>query len=231
MLHILFFLLVFFALLGDARIFLFIMNRVVFGDHRHEKNPWSFLLWSVPPVLLGLTLLFWPLQRWIGWFASRRIVTRVTPQPIEDILGSTLWPKIGAAWLVLAAMVGIYWIVERLHAHIRGEVRLPGTKTLRSEMVRIRKAHMPFAWLRQLGAHNDVYDIEITKHEVWIDDLPPQFDGYRIAFLTDTHVASFVRPDFYRQIVAETNRFEPDLILLGGDFVTWRKDIELMADV
>lgn len=231
LLRFLFSLLVFLALLGDARIFLFIMNRVVFGNHRHEKSPWGFLLWSVPPVLLGLTLLFWPLGRWVEWLASRKLVTRVTPDPIETVIVSAEWATIGGVWLVLAAAIGLYWIVGRLHAHLHGETRVPGTKTLRSEMAKIRKAHVPFAWLRKLGAHNDVYDIEITRHEVWIDDLPPQFDGYRIAFLTDTHVASFVRPDFYRQIVAETNRVDPDLILLGGDFVTWRKDIELMADV
>jgi predicted MPP superfamily phosphohydrolase len=89
---------------------------------------------------------------------------------------------------------------------------------------------VPFALLRRLGAHNDVYDIEITRHEVFIDDLPPQFDGYRIAFLTDTHVAGFVRRSFYREIVAQVNRFEPDLILLGGDFVTWKRHIALMAE-
>ena len=53
------------ALFGDARIFLFIMNRVVFGSHRQEKSPWHWLMWTVPPLLLVLTALFWPLSRWI----------------------------------------------------------------------------------------------------------------------------------------------------------------------
>ena len=50
--HTIFFILTAFALLGDARIFLFIMNRVVLGDHREEHSPWKPLLYVVPPVLL-----------------------------------------------------------------------------------------------------------------------------------------------------------------------------------
>ena len=229
-LHLLFFLLVGLALLGDARIFLFILNRVVFGDHRHEKSPWTFLIWTVPPVLLGLTLLWWPLGRWIQWIASRQIVARITPQRIEDIVWSVFWAKLGAGWLFVAAAIGIYWIVDRIRVNRIGETRVRGTKTFPSEVVKIRKAHVPFAWLRNLGAHNDVYDIEITRHEVYVDDLPQQFDGYRIVFLTDTHVAGFVRRDFYREVVAQANRLTPDLILLGGDFVTFHRDIPLLGE-
>jgi predicted MPP superfamily phosphohydrolase len=104
-------------------------------------------------------------------------------------------------------------------------------RSLAPEIVRIRRAHMPFAFLRNLGAHNDVYDIEVTRHEVTVEDLPASFDGYRIAFLTDTHVASFMRRGFFREVVAQTMRFQPDLILLGGDFVTWERHIPLMAEL
>jgi predicted MPP superfamily phosphohydrolase len=139
--------------------------------------------------------------------------------------------KIGAAWLITAAAVGSYWLLERTRVLAFPEPPLVGIRTQPSDVVRLRKEHVPFAFLRRLGAHNDVYDIEITRHEVIIDDLPPRFDGYRIAFLTDTHVASFVRRDFYRQIVAQVQRFGPDAVLLGGDFVTWRRHIPLMAEV
>jgi predicted MPP superfamily phosphohydrolase len=225
-----FFILTAFALLGDARIFLFIMNRVVFGDHREEHTPWKPLLYVVPPVLLFLTALFWPLHRWMTWLMERPLVERVTPDVFERLYWVIPLAKLGAAWLIAAACVGAYWIVDRFYRNSNPE-RVQGVRDLDPEVIRLRKAHMPFAILRRLGAHNDVYDIEVTRHEVFIEDLPPAFDGYRIAFLTDTHVAGFVRREFYRQIVAQTNRFDPDLILLGGDFVTWRKHIPLMADV
>jgi predicted MPP superfamily phosphohydrolase len=231
MLRPLFFSLLFFALIGDARVFLFVMNRVVFGSHREEKSRLHFLLYAVPPVLLLLTLLFWPLHGWIGQLADLRIVERLAPEPAERAMQSPLLAKIGAAWLFIAAGVGVYWILDRFRVLLRGEETVAGTRTLPSEVVKLRKAHIPFASLRKLGAHNDVYDLEITRHDVFVPALPPAFDGYRIAFLTDTHVASFHRRAFFREVVARTMRFEPDLVLLGGDFVTFERHIPLMAEL
>lgn len=231
MLRPLFFALLALALIGDARVMLFVMNRLVFGSHREEKSPWHWLLYTVPPVLLFLTLLFWPLHQWIADFADNRIVERIAPEPFERVLQSLLLAKLGASWLFIAAAIGAYWIVDRAVMLARRDQTIAGTRTLPSAVVKLRKAHVPFASLRRLGAHNDVYDIEVTRHEVFIDDLPASFDGYRIAFLTDTHVASFMRRGLYRAAVDETMRFAPDLILLGGDFVTWERHIPLMAEV
>jgi len=226
----LFFVLLALALIGDARIFLFVLNRIVFGGHREEKNP-TWLLYAILPLLLGLTLLFWPLHRWIRVLASYDFVERITPDTIERMVWSLMLAKIGASWLFIAAGVGAYWIVDRIRILLQGEPAVAGVRTLPSEVVKLRKAHIPFAWLRSLGAHNDIYDIEVTRHEVFIENLPLSFEGYRIAFLTDTHVASFMRRGLYREAVAQTLRFDPDLILLGGDYVTWERHIPLMAEV
>lgn len=231
MLRPLFFALLFLALIGDARVFLFVMNRLVFGSHREEKSPWTWLLYTVPPLLLFLTLLFWPLHSWIADIADHRVFDRIAPDSLENAIVSLTLAKIGAAWLFIAAGIGAYWIVDRFRMLRLREAPVAGTRTLPSEVIRLRKAHIPFAALRKLGAHNDVYDLEITRHDVYVDDLPASFDGYRIAFLTDTHVASIMRRAFYREAVAQTMRFQPDLILLGGDFVTWERHIPLMAEV
>lgn len=230
MLQFLFFVLLALALAGDARIFLYVANTIVFGAHRYEKPRLQWLLKAVPLLLIFLTLLFWPLHRWIAALAENSMVERITPDRFEEIPWSLFLARIGAAWLLIAAGIGLYWIVDRFRILIRGEQRVPGTRTLDSEVVRLRKAHMPIAALRRLGAHNDLYDLEVTRHEVFVRDLPAAFDGYRVAFLTDTHVASFVRRDFYREIVARTMAFQPDLILLGGDFVHWEKDIPLLPE-
>jgi predicted MPP superfamily phosphohydrolase len=202
------------ALLGDARIFLFALNRFVFGSHRREKSPWGWLIYVVPPLLIALTSLFWVVGRWFD-------------QPNEVPLPAS----IGAAWLIIAAAVGGYWLLDRIRLHAFGEPALVGIRSAQPEVIRLRKAHVPFAFLRNLGAHNDVYDIEVTRHEIIIDDLPEVFDGYRIAFLTDTHVAPIMRLAFYREVVAQVTRFDPDVVLLGGDFVTWHRHIPLMAEL
>lgn len=227
----LFILLLFLALLGDARIFLFVANRIVFGGHREEKNPRTWLLRAVPVLLIVLTLLFWPLHQWVGALARTEMVDRITPEPVERAFAPVVLAQIGAVWLFFAAAVGVYWIVDRIRAIVQRDQPIAGTRTLPSQVIALRKAHIPFASLRKLGAHNEVYDIEVTRHEVEIENLPETFDGYRVAFLTDTHVASFMRRGFYREVVAQTMQFNPDLVLLGGDFVSLRRHIPLMAEV
>ena len=231
MLRTLFFSLLFLALVGDARVFLFVMNRIIFGSHREEKSPYHWLLYAVPPLLLVLTLLFWPLHSWIRDVADNRIVERITPESIERVIWSLTLAKIGSAWLFIAAGIGAYWIMDRIRMLVRRDDPMPGVHTYESEVIRLRKAHVPFASLRRLGAHNDLYDLEVTRHDVFVEDLPRSFDGYRIAFLTDTHVASFHRRAYFREVVAQTMKFRPDLILLGGDFVTWERHIPLMAEL
>ena len=46
-------------------------------------------------------------------------------------------------------------------------------------------------------------------------NLPPEMDGYRIAFVTDTHAELGIR---LQRIVDELNQRNIDLLLLGGDF-------------
>lgn len=231
MLTTLFFVLLLLALVGDARVFFFVVNRIVFGSHKKEKPPFQWMLKAVPPFLVALTLLFWPLHRWIRALASNELVDRFTPERLEQMMFSVPLAKVGASWLFIAAGIGTYWIVDRIRVLMKGEPVVAGTRTLPSEVIRLRPAHIPIALLRKLGAHNDLYDLEVTRHEVIVPHLPAAFDGYRIAFLTDTHVASFVRRDFYDEIVKQTMAFDPDLILFGGDFVHWEKHIPLMAEV
>lgn len=229
MLETLFWILLPLALLGDARMFLFIVNRAVFGSHREEEPPAKFLLWLLPLVLLSLTVLWWPLHAWLRWLVSQHVIDRITPEAVERFLWSVALAKLGALWLLGAAAVGLYWVIDRTRALLVGTPEIEGTRTLDSTVIPLRRAHIPFAWVRKLGGHNEVYDIEVTRHEVFIDDLAPELDGYRIAFLTDTHIAGFVRRQFYGEIVKQTMLSEPDLILLGGDFVTWERHIPLIG--
>lgn len=186
--------LVAFALLGDARIFVFLLNHVVFGTHKRATRPWKWGVWAAPPLLLFLTAIVRP-------------------------------------WLFIAAAIGAYWVLDRFRVLRAGQLSPARVQSQPPEIIRLRKAHIPFAALRKLGAHNDVYDLEITRHEVTVEDLPAPFDGFRIAFLTDTHVASFMRRDYYREILEQVRRFDPDIILLGGDYVSWARHVPLLDEV
>ena len=198
MLRAVFFAFLLLALLGDVRVFLFVINRIVFGSHRQEKSRWHWLLYVTPPLLLVLTALFWPVSQWIERMMEWPVIERITPERLEEIAWSLALAKVGTAWLIIAAGIGSYWILERIRVTLIGDPPLAGIRPLPSES----------------GA---VYGLEITHNELFIDGLPEAFDGYRIVFLTDTHVAPFVRPEYHADILRQVGKIDPDLILLGGD--------------
>jgi len=66
-------------------------------------------------------------------------------------------------------------------------------------------------------------DLQKDELEVLIKELPPLFQDYRIAFLSDIHLGSWVSNDLVAQSVSLINASKPDLILLGGDYL-WIHD-------
>ena len=50
--------------------------------------------------------------------------------------------------------------------------------------------------------------------------LPPEFEGLRVAQLSDIHFSRYLREAHLRSIVEITNHERPDLVALTGDFVT-----------
>jgi len=50
----------------------------------------------------------------------------------------------------------------------------------------------------------------------------------RIAHLSDFHVNEHISPSFYRQVIEQVNCYEPDLVFLTGDFISWPRDVVLL---
>jgi predicted MPP superfamily phosphohydrolase len=65
------------------------------------------------------------------------------------------------------------------------------------------------------------HELELTRTTVPVDRLPPALAGLRIGLITDVHRSLWVsREDVARSVqmlMGET----PDLVVLGGDYVTW----------
>jgi hypothetical protein len=198
------------AVLGYARIAAFVINMAVFGN-RHERH--SLLKWALLGAmltLLALSVLFVP-------FIRALIDDRWTQPAVA-----------GGLWLAFAAAAGAAWTVSRAIHHRRDPVS--GVELTRSDVVKLRKGHIHYPALTKLGLHNDVYDLEINRWDVKVPFLPAPFERFRIAFLSDTHVAPFMRKPLYKLCIDTIREAECDLVLLGGDFVTWERHIELMAD-
>jgi hypothetical protein len=62
--------------------------------------------------------------------------------------------------------------------------------------------------------------IEITHTEVHLPGLHPNFDGARVAQVSDIHLDEFTEPFFLRHAIERINQLQPDMVLLTGDFVS-----------
>lgn len=62
--------------------------------------------------------------------------------------------------------------------------------------------------------------IEVIRRDAEIPGLPRDFDGVRVAQLSDIHLDNFTEPFFLRDAVRRINDLQPDIVFLTGDFVT-----------
>jgi uncharacterized protein len=71
----------------------------------------------------------------------------------------------------------------------------------------------------------------VAEHDVHIAGLDARHDGVRIAQLSDIHVGTFTPASHIRAAIAAANAARPDLIVLTGDYVCWRRrEVALAAD-
>ncbi|MFZ0921753.1 MAG: metallophosphoesterase, partial [Candidatus Acidiferrales bacterium] len=71
--------------------------------------------------------------------------------------------------------------------------------------------------LKRLGLHSR---IEVTEHRIGLTNLPESFRGLRVVQLTDIHHGLYFPAAALSLAVELTNKLEPDIIALTGDFVT-----------
>lgn len=63
-------------------------------------------------------------------------------------------------------------------------------------------------------------NVEATRREIAIRDLPPGFDGMRIVQLSDLHFSPLVSRAYLEKCIEMTNALQPDWIFLTGDYVS-----------
>jgi uncharacterized protein len=72
--------------------------------------------------------------------------------------------------------------------------------------------------------HGYLYDrhhIELTRETLRVSGLPAALSGLRIGFLSDLHRSQTVSHELIARAVDMAMAERPDLIVLGGDYVTW----------
>jgi predicted MPP superfamily phosphohydrolase len=68
------------------------------------------------------------------------------------------------------------------------------------------------------------YGFKISPHVLEYRNLPKEFDGFRIALISDLHNATFGKSN--RRLLGALKRIAPDAVALGGDMHTFSCDDE-----
>ena len=71
------------------------------------------------------------------------------------------------------------------------------------------------------GYANERHAVGVTHATLGVSGLPDAFVGMRVALLTDLHLSPLVEPEDIAKAVSLALEQKPDLIVLGGDYVTW----------
>jgi predicted MPP superfamily phosphohydrolase len=76
------------------------------------------------------------------------------------------------------------------------------------------------------------YNLAVTTTDIFIQNLPSAFVGFRITQLTDVHHSRIVGLGEIERVVELANQTRPDLIVLTGDYTTsFRRYIEPCAEL
>ena len=71
--------------------------------------------------------------------------------------------------------------------------------------------------------------ISVTTHVIHLDDLPKEFDEYKIVQLSDLHNQEFGYEN--ERLIERINQIKPDIIVMTGDMLTNTREVSTNGDV
>ena len=138
---------------------------------------------------------------------------------LQCVLFAGILPRIPlliAAWCsgVLVFSTPFFFLRDMALLAMRlGKRRVPDKMLKYGIAAILAVAGLLAAW----GEYCAVTPPEVRPVEVEVPGLPEAFDGFRIAYITDTHISRTSSSLYLWTVVCRTNALHPDLILLGGD--------------
>ena len=72
-------------------------------------------------------------------------------------------------------------------------------------------------WSYRFGLHGQ---LRVTTHELHVGGEPPLPASLVLAFASDFHAGPTTHPQIYASLIDEVNRLQPDVLMLGGDYVS-----------
>jgi len=198
-------------------------------------------------IMAGLVYLFVFLYSYSEWgLSDSHVIWAADYRPQSMLIHAAFWwwfvgsllafPLVIAFGAVDRAARAAWWVYRRARTTIHRHTAAPDAEaTLLSpgrrrflEQTAVLVSATPFV-AAGYGLLYERQDVEIVRQRVRLARLPKAFEGFHIAQLSDIHIGPFTTADYIRRCVAITNRLEPDLIALTGDYVCW--DPEAQGEV
>lgn len=179
------------------------------------QKPWSIMA----AVVLGLTLLAFNFS-----ITFSRIVTDWDRwRPLVSFC-SSLMP----VFFYLLFGTGIIWLIYLIWSIRQPKAPKKPSALIKTPRIRFVRKALVVAILTALtvtafgywGAHHPT----TRPINVTLPNLPAQFNGFKIALITDIHASPTLGRDFVQGIVDQTNQAEPDLIVIVGDLAEGNTD-------
>lgn len=76
----------------------------------------------------------------------------------------------------------------------------------------------------------------VFHHDIFLENLPEEFNGFKIAQISDIHIGPVLKEPFLRAVVEKINQLEPDIVAVTGDMVDGsvkklKKDVAPLKDL
>ncbi len=175
-------------------------------------------------IALGIALLACSLKfTWFGVFGENVFLPEFPAGVIHAL-------SVVYDFVMVLAVLGLLWAIVRwIVRRARGARPTGGTgEEIEQGLTRRRVITGALACAAAGVAAKGVYDgvrlPDVVDVELEFPDLPPAFDGYRVAHLSDLHISAAARADRTAGVVRLVNACKPDLIAITGDFVDGKAD-------
>lgn len=164
------------------------------------------------PVFGSLMVLCWGLGEYytISWLALIGAVLAVLAFILE------------VALMLSLPISGFIHLVHRLTDYISKKKN--GEKDsqidpVRRNILKAAAAAVPLITIAGsvTGVTRSFGKINVYKKEIFIDDLPPEFEGLKVLHISDPHLRHYVTLDDLEQVCLDAEKFSPDLTLVVGD--------------
>jgi predicted MPP superfamily phosphohydrolase len=137
---------------------------------------------------------------WVRW-----VDLPVCCHVAAGLFGLFLWPAAVAAALLLGHPGALFGSSrEPMHAAAQAHAALSYA--------------IAFPWAVWATSAGRLW-VRLRRVVVQLPEWPAEFDGYRIAHLSDLHVGSFDPPERARRWIERVQATEPDLVVVTGDLV------------